>query len=204
MNSKYFDTAAKMDKALIECLEKKDLEYITVKEICAKAGVNRSTFYLHYDTIADLLNECADRARKKCFEKYSSELTDVKKRLASENLENTILISPEYLKPFLEFVYENKRLFKVVLYHPTTFDSENTFLRLFDEIFSPAMDKFHIESRQKQYVVRFYLGGIITVVNEWIKKDCAESTDLIADICMRCIMPSIKENDLMNADSNKK
>lgn len=204
MNSKYFDTAAKMDRALIECLEKKDLEYITVKEICAKAGVNRSTFYLHYDTIADLLNECADWARKKCFEKYSLELTDVKKRLTSENAEQVILISPEYLMPFLEFVQENKRLFKVVLSHPMTFDSENTFLRLFDEIFSPAMDKFHIENRQKQYVVRFYLGGIITVVNEWIKKDCAESTDFIADICLSCIMPSIKENDLMNADSNKK
>ena len=26
------------------------MEYITVKEICETAGVNRSTFYLHYET----------------------------------------------------------------------------------------------------------------------------------------------------------
>ncbi len=32
--SKYFNTAARMDEALILLLEKKDLEYITVKEIC--------------------------------------------------------------------------------------------------------------------------------------------------------------------------
>ena len=37
--SKYFSTAAKMDAALIDLLEKKDFEYITVKEICEKAGV---------------------------------------------------------------------------------------------------------------------------------------------------------------------
>lgn len=46
-NSKYFKTALRMDEALIALLEKKDLEYITVKEICEEADVNRSTFYLH-------------------------------------------------------------------------------------------------------------------------------------------------------------
>ena len=51
--SKYFNTALKMDEALIAILQKKSLEYITVKEICEKAGVNRSTFYLHYETILD-------------------------------------------------------------------------------------------------------------------------------------------------------
>lgn len=55
--SKYFNTAMKMDKAFLELLEKKDFEYITVKEICEKAEVNRSTFYLHYETIGDLLDE---------------------------------------------------------------------------------------------------------------------------------------------------
>lgn len=35
--SKYFNTALRMDEALIALLEKKDLEYITVKEICHQA-----------------------------------------------------------------------------------------------------------------------------------------------------------------------
>lgn len=58
--SKYFHTALRMDEALIALLEEKDLEYITVKEICRQAGVNRSTFYLHYETIADLVNEALE------------------------------------------------------------------------------------------------------------------------------------------------
>ena len=32
--SKYFNTAIKMDQAFLELLEKKDFSYITVKEIC--------------------------------------------------------------------------------------------------------------------------------------------------------------------------
>ena len=55
--SKYFNTARKMDLALISLLKKKPLEYISVSEICKTAGVNRSTFYLHYENIGDLLNE---------------------------------------------------------------------------------------------------------------------------------------------------
>ncbi len=34
--SKYFHTALRMDEALISLLEEKDLEYISVKEICEK------------------------------------------------------------------------------------------------------------------------------------------------------------------------
>lgn len=65
--SKYFNTALLMDEALIRLLEVKDYEYITVKEICEKAGVNRSTFYLHYETVNDLLSECLENTKKRFF-----------------------------------------------------------------------------------------------------------------------------------------
>ena len=42
--SKYFNTAKRMDEALLTLLEKKDFEYISIKEICDIAEVNRSTF----------------------------------------------------------------------------------------------------------------------------------------------------------------
>ena len=52
--SKYFYTASLMNQALLQLLEKKDLDYITITETTKKAGVNRSTFYLNYDNIYDL------------------------------------------------------------------------------------------------------------------------------------------------------
>lgn len=68
--SKYFNTALKMDKAFLEILEKKELPYITVKEICEKAGVNRSTFYLHYETIRDLLAESVEYMTSNFFPRW--------------------------------------------------------------------------------------------------------------------------------------
>ena len=51
--SRYFATATRMGEAFLTLLAKKDFEYITVKEICEAAGVNRSTFYLHYETLSN-------------------------------------------------------------------------------------------------------------------------------------------------------
>lgn len=72
--SKYFNTAILMDEALINLLNKKNIEYISIKEICDAAGVNRSTFYLHYESINDLVNETMDYINKKfinCFNESS-------------------------------------------------------------------------------------------------------------------------------------
>ena len=62
--SKYFNTSLLMNQALIQLLNKKDYDFITIKEICKKAGVNRSTFYLHYDNIDDLLYETIENLNK--------------------------------------------------------------------------------------------------------------------------------------------
>lgn len=49
-----------MDEALLDLLQNKGAEFITVKEICKKAGVGRSTFYLHYQGVPDLVKECSE------------------------------------------------------------------------------------------------------------------------------------------------
>lgn len=201
--SKYFSTASRMDEALIECLEKKDFEYITVKEICKKAGVNRSTFYLHYETINDLLNECVEYTNKRCFHKYNSELSDLRKRLMSEHPEDLIFISPAYLRPYFEFVRENKRMYQVVLRHQDIFRTKHTFQKLFDSVFSPILDKFRLPEQEKSYIVHFYLGGITSIVKEWIEKDCSDTIDQIIEICIHCILPRGKESRRPNNEKDE-
>lgn len=63
--SKYRNTALCMDEALLLLLQKKDYVYITVKEVCKKAGVNRSTFYLHYENMDDLLQESVETINRR-------------------------------------------------------------------------------------------------------------------------------------------
>ena len=192
--SRYFATAAEMDKALIDLLEKKDFEYITVKEICQKAGVNRSTFYLHYETVADLLNECIEYAHKKLIEKYAITKDEFEGRMRSANNDDIIFITPEYLRPYFEFIKENKAVFKVFLLRSALMNAEKTFDKMFKYIFSPILDRFNITDLEKTYMMRFYISGITAIATQWLKGDCADDVDDIVRICMRCILPSGRED----------
>ena len=72
--SKYFNTALLMDEALLQLLEKKDFAFISVKEICQKAGVNRSTFYLHYENTNELLEETIERLNERFVSSFPKDL----------------------------------------------------------------------------------------------------------------------------------
>lgn len=69
-----------MDEAFLALLEQKDFAYITVKELCQKAGVNRSTFYLHYETVGDLLAESVEYMHRQFMAQFSN-LADVAGKL---------------------------------------------------------------------------------------------------------------------------
>ena len=101
-DSKYFNTASYMDEALLVLLEKKDYEFITVKEICQIAGVNRSTFYLHYEKMDDLLEETVNYVSNK----FNSKLKNID---ADAEITKKILTSDKYLRPYLSFIKEKRK-----------------------------------------------------------------------------------------------
>ena len=77
--SRYFITATLMDEALLQLLEKKDFAFISVKEICQRAGVNRSTFYLHYQSINDLLEETIELLNERFVSAFPKDLISAAK-----------------------------------------------------------------------------------------------------------------------------
>ena len=97
--SKYFYTAQLMNQALIVLLEKKDIEFITVTEITKKAGVNRSTFYLHYENIYELLEETIENLNKQFLSSF-----DNRPPLEMKSKKDAFLITDEQLIPYLNFV----------------------------------------------------------------------------------------------------
>lgn len=61
----------KWDDALISLLEIKSFEFITIKDICKLAKVNRSTFYLHYENLNDLLEEVISNTNKDFYKSFA-------------------------------------------------------------------------------------------------------------------------------------
>ena len=188
--SKYFNIALSMDKALIALLEVKDLEYITVKEICEKAGVNRSTFYLHYETIADLVNETMENVNKHFLSYFTSETNDFINMIDSKDLKKLILITQDYLLPYLRFISENKIIYRAAFRNPNEMQSNLKYNDLKKYIIEPILKKFEVPDLFRKYYIAYYIEGIAAIIKEWLNNDCRDSIETIAAIIEDCVIPS--------------
>ena len=187
--SKYFITALKMDEALISLLEIKDLEYITVKEICEKAGVNRSTFYLHYETIDDLVNEAIGTMNQR-FMSYFADTKGIAEELDHTDLSNLVLITRDYLEPYLRFVSENKDLYRAAFRNPNEMQANIKYRYIKQYIVEPILKRFGVPDAYWKYYIAYYIDGTMAIIKEWLKADCRDSVEMIAAVIEECVRPS--------------
>ncbi len=193
--SKYFNTATKMDLALIALLKKKPFEYITVSEICKMAGVNRSTFYLHYETIGDLLNETTRYILDEFLSYFSIDTQSIAFNLMECELNDLVFICDKYLTPYFTYIKDHKEVFKVALAQNKIFGFEDVYKRMFEKIFNPILDRFNYPSDIRQYVMMYYLNGVNAIICEWLKNGCDKSIDEISKIIAICIYGKENANE---------
>ena len=186
--SKYFNTAIKMDEALITLLEKKDFEYITIKEICDTAEVNRSTFYLHYENTSDLLKETTRYIIDKHFAYYKIDKAHISLQFETCKREELLFITDEYLVPYLKFIKDNQRLFKVSIKHFNSLSMDSVYGRMFEYIFNPILERFHVPKKERAYVMKFYLTGVFAIVMEWLDNNCSDDMETVTRVITDCVM----------------
>ncbi len=185
--SKYFNTAVCMDEAFLALLEKKDFEYITVKEICEKAGVNRSTFYLHYETIGDLLAESAEYINRRFLSYMNRDSKSFIERINDCPADDLYLVTPEYLTPYLKYARENKRFWRTALKHASILQLDKSYSGMFRYVFSPILERFGIPEKQRDYIMQFYLHGLMAIITKWLEGNCKEPIEEIISVIERCI-----------------
>ena len=181
--SKYFNTALRMDEALIALLEKKDLEYITVKEICHQAGVNRSTFYLHYESIAELLDETMEMINQRFLSYFPQEEEAVLGDMEHRALNDLVFVTQEYLLPYLRFIQDNKKVYRAAFRNPSSMQANARYGVLKQRM------RFEIPAARRPYYIAYYVEGIAAIVKEWLRHDCGDSVEMIAAIIESCVRP---------------
>ncbi len=188
--SKYFNTALCMDEALIALLKEKDFEYITVKEICEKAGVNRSTFYLHYETITDLVNEAAETVNKRFLSYFQQNAHEFADEISAKELQELVLITQNYLHPYLHFINENKNVYRAAFRNPNEMQANTKYRFLKKYIIEPILKRFGVPDVFWKYYVVYYIEGVMAIIKEWLNNDCTDSVETIATIIEECVRPS--------------
>jgi AcrR family transcriptional regulator len=178
-----------MDQALISLLQEKDIEYISVKELCGRAGVNRSTFYLHYETIGDLIDETVEYITGSFYEAFGKTPEDFLSRISVAPLSELVLVCEDYLRPYLKFIYDNRGIFKAAVKNPASFNTFGRYSRLQQYIFDPIMERFQVPKEMRSYWAAYYVNGTWAIIEQWLNRDCAEGIEQIENIIISCVRP---------------
>ena len=90
-------------------------------------------------------------------------------------LEELYLVTPTYLIPYLEYIRQNKRLFRTALKNSGSLRLDGTYRRMMRHVFLPILERFQVPEADREYMVAFYISGLMAILSEWLKQDCEDS-----------------------------
>lgn len=179
-----------MDMAFLSLLEQKELPYITVKEICTTAGVNRSTFYLHYETINDLLEESVRHMNRQFLDYMAHDTKTFISNLKDCTLDELYLLTPHYLTPYLNYIKEHRRLFHTAMKNAGTLGLPDSYQRMYRHVIAPILNRYHVPEKERAYRMAFYIRGLMAIITEWLEQGCTDDIEQIIAIIQACIAPA--------------
>lgn len=142
--------------------------------------MNRSTFYLHYQNINDLVEETISNLNKKFLSSFEN--TNIKEAIEKDK----ILTREKYLKPYLNFIKDNKRIFNITVNYPELFKARDTINKIYKHIVSPIFDSLDINEKERPYIFEFYLKGVVNIIFKWLELDCKDDIGFIINLIERC------------------
>ena len=154
--------------ALTKLLYEKKIEKVTVSELCEAAGVNRSTFYKHYGSQFDVL----DDIEKDFFHAAEEMLTH------DEDVRSGICSFLEFLKKEREKIYV-----VIILAADTDFIKRVFNIPPLRYLSRENFDKNYTE-RQNEYMRIYEYNGGYALIREWVASGCKEEPEEIEKLLL--------------------
>ncbi len=161
-----------LKEGLIRCIAEKPISKITVSDLCRQSGINRTTFYNHYESPAMILRDIAWD--------YAEELRSIYETAKKENRSGE-----EAIEACLTYLLERKDEIKIIL----SGNAENLITGFGLEIVSRRLseEKEHLQDNYDNIHDDLYLFSVIIssaaygLINVWITQDLDKSpADIVA------------------------
>lgn len=157
-NRRRRNSMERIEGVFMELLRDRELNEISVSEICARCGLNRSTFYANYEDIYDL----ADKVRIRLEEEVRRLLAEERERWPAHH---------GFLR-LLRHMRDNQALYRTYF----KLGYENQFrLDLWD--YDAAEYERSFDDRYIEYHVEFFRNGFNAIVKLWLKNGCRETPE---------------------------
>ena len=167
--------------ALMDLLkEKGSINKVSVRELCDRAELNRSTFYAHYQEPNDLLIE------------IETELLDAtEEHLKKIGAENEIG-AHKYILSFLQYIRQNDKPFRALLIDSTDPEFRSRFMQQSIIQFVENL-RIVLPKELEQYIFSYILNGSTGIIIQWIRSAYAADEHEIVNLLF-----SINNSALVN------
>ena len=160
-------------QALTHILKNKSLTDINVSELCRQAGVNRGTFYFHYEEVGDVFKEFFEEVILDLQESYKEPY----KYISALQLKSSVYknLDPKTVRIF-HHVKKYEDFYRIILSDNV---STTYYYMFFDAIRSNFIEDSKIGEydESKKFVYSFMTNAIIGLIIEWHRSDFKESVD---------------------------
>ena len=160
-NKRKKESMDRIEKVFIELLQTKELDEISVSDICKRAGLNRTTFYANYTDIYGLADAIRD--------KLENEVSDLYREEVMQGFN-----SNDYLKLF-RHIKDNQIFYKT--YFKLGYDNNYKIFR-----YDTALAHKHFQNKFIEYHMEFFKAGITQIIKIWLNGGCKESPEDMFEI----------------------
>ncbi|MCI1588980.1 TetR/AcrR family transcriptional regulator [Heyndrickxia oleronia] len=182
MSVQYPDKRVKRTKenfrsTLLSLMEEKNFSEITITEIVKAADYNRGTFYAHYKSKEDVLEEIIDEM----FEKMTEAFRKPYLQLSVVDLEE---LSSHSIVLFDHFL-ENKKFYKLMLSSKVNINFREKMIKKLVQLFREDYSEFTYTEVDPEINIKLFntyqVHGIIGLILEWIDHDFPYSPAYMGD-----------------------
>lgn len=151
-----------LKESLYNLLRNKHLSQITVKELCAEADINRSTFYRNYKDIYDM------------YEKLEYELIE-------SAFSNGDIKQDRYM--LLQIIYDNQEFYKKLFYSKLDSDFIRKIVeKMYIKTKNLLKNKQSFDEQTFHMLYQYNVHGMIGVLKEWVNEGCPQNPKEFGDI----------------------
>lgn len=160
-NQRIAVTKRMLKEGLIQLMETKPMQKISVSELCRVSGINRVTFYNHYTSPAEVLTEIGD------------ELVEELLALLKEKQQKRHATLQEQMEFACEYLWQNKKIAKLVFKNNTP-ESEFA-MKLFHgqgewQQVSDKLDSVY-GADGRELMFTFVIHGSYCMISKWLLDD---------------------------------
>jgi AcrR family transcriptional regulator len=163
--------------ALLELILERGWDGVSVQDICERADVGRSTFYVHFADKEELLLSGLDHLREV-----------LRAHLASEKREPL-----GFTLALVEHVREFEPLFKALLGKRTAHVAHRAFMELLNEILHDDLAAVAPKGPLRDATVRYVAGALWELLRWWLEQRSPPSAVEIDAIFKRLTVPVLQE-----------